>query len=254
MAECINTDRYTSKDLLVQFMPCGVVEQNHVAHLLFQASLSAGTFKLRINGEETAAITYSDTGATLLTSINTAVAALDGIGATEIVATGTNLDVILTSDAVLGMKYYVIVISNDSLVGNTSADPSVTINTTQQGTTLYTLSTQISAFGFEESVDTVEVTAISEYEATEIPVKSTMTWNASIFDAQEAWKHAVYAGQTGIMWVYPKGKVVNNRYFAFRALIEKAGTEFPDHDVVETTIDGQRQGAMVVPFNSIYKG
>lgn len=249
---CVNTDRFTSKDLLVQFLPCASEAQVHIQVLSFHDDVAAGTFKLRVNGEETAAITFSDTVATLLTSINSALAALDTLGASELVATGTLLSAItLTSSS---ERYLVVLVSDDSLTGNASDEPNIKSQVTQQGSTLYTITSQISAFGYEESVDTVEVTAISEYEATEIPVKSTMTWNASIFEANEEWKHAVFAGQSGIMYVYPKGKFVGNTYFAFRALIEKSGVEFPDHDVVEATIDGQRQGAMIIPFNSIYKG
>lgn len=249
---CINTDRFTSKDLLVQIRPCADVDQVHIEVLSFHADVAAGTFKLRVNGELTAAITYNDTIATLLTNINTALDNLDGLAAGELEATGTLVSAVtITSDT---EKYYVISIEEDALTGNTSDEPNVSKVVTQQGTTLYTLSSQISAFGYEESVDTVEVTAISEYEATEIPVKSMMTWNASVFEANEAWKHAVFAGQSGLMYVYPRGKVVGRPYFVFRALIEKVGVEFPDHDVVEATFDGQRQGAMIVPFNSIYKG
>jgi hypothetical protein len=249
---CINTDRFTSKDLLVQILPCADVAQEHIQVLSFHTDIASGTFKLRVNGEETAAITYNATIATLLTSINTALDNLDVLAAGEIVATGaSDAAITLTSNV---EKYYVIDVNGDALTGNSTDEPNVTSVVSQQGTTLYTLSSQISSFGYEESVDTVEVTAISEYEATEIPVKSMMTWNASVFEANEAWKHAVFAGQSGIMYVYPRGKVVGRPYFAFRALIEKVGVEFPDHDVVEATFDGQRQGAMIVPFNSIYKG
>lgn len=249
---CVNTDRYTSKDLLVSFLPCADVEQVHIQILSFHEDVAAGTFKLRVNGEETAAITFSATVATLLTSMNSAIAALDNVGPTELVATGTLISAItLTSTS---MRYFIVDVTADALTGNATDLPNVTSQVTQQGSTTYTISSQISAFGFEESVDTVDVTAISEYETTEIPVKSMMSWNATIFDASEDWKIAVFAGQSGIMTVYPKGKFVGNEYFQFRALIEKAAVDFPDHDVVSATVDGQRQGAMIIPFNSIYKG
>lgn len=249
---CVSTDRFTSKDLLVQFLPCADVEQVHIMVLAFHADLTAGTFKLRVNGEETAAITYSTTIATLLTNINAAIAALDNVGPTELVATGTLVSAVtLTSTS---MRYFVVELSSDSLTGNLTDLPNVTFQVTQQGSTTYSITSQVSAFGYEESVDTVEVTSIAEYEATEIPVKSMMTWNATIFEANEDWKLAVFSGQSGIMTVYPKGKFVGNEYFQFRALINKAAVDFPDHDIVSATLDGQRQGAMIVPFHSIYKG
>lgn len=255
---CTTTQRFTSKDIVVQFLPCLVnpVPQNHVQHFYFHADVAAGTFKLRVNGEETAAITFSDTAATLVTNVNTALAALDGVGATELILSGSNVtDMTLTSDATDGVKYYIIEVSDQSaLTGNTSDEPNVTTRVTQQGSTWYTISNQFSSFGTEETVDTVETTSIAEYEATEVPVKQTMTFNASIYEANEEWAIAVFAGQSGIFRVWPQGKFVGFKWFSFRGLIETVSTDYPDHDIVEKTVDGQRQGSMLIPFNSIYKG
>lgn len=245
----IENGRYTSKDVLIQFLPCGEV-QEHIQHLRFHADVTAGTFKLRVNGHLTAAITYSATEATLITSVNAALDALPNLDAAELVLSGASTaDMTLTStpDA-----FYEILVEDDLLTGNATADPNVTTDVTQQGAALLTLSAQISSFSFEETTETVEVTSISEYEATEIPVKSTMTFDMSLFDADEDWTYAVRAGYRGILTVYPKGKTPGNRYFSFWALFDSVSTDYPDHEVVEKEISGQRQGAMVVPFGAIY--
>lgn len=245
----VSNGRFTSKDIVIQYLPCGVAA-DHVQHLLFQASVTGGTFKLRVNGKETAAITYSDTAATLVSAINAALDAVT-VAAGDIVASGAaSTDITLTAD--VGLGWFTIEISNDSLTGNTSADPSVTTVITTQGSKLYTLSAQISKFDYEETIDTTEVTALSEYEATEIPTKSSMTFTLSLYQCTEDWNLAVRAGNRGIMYVYEKGKVSGEKYFAFWALFDKASVTFPDHDVVEAEISGKRQGAMVVPFHSIY--
>lgn len=247
----INSGRFTSKDLLVQFRPCALVDAAHVQHLYFQTDVDGGTFKLRVNGRLTAAITFSATVATFVASINTALDAItDAPG--DIVASGTNsTDITLTA---ADPGWYTILVEADALTGNTSADPNVTTQVTTQGTKLYTLTGQVSSFSYEESIETIDVTGIAEYEATEIPVKSSMTFDLSVYRAAEEWRHAVFPGQSGYMYVYEKGKFVGNDYFVFRALFDSASTDFPDHEVVETEMSGVRQGAMVVPFNSRYAG
>lgn len=254
MSTCdVQNGRFTSKDILIQYLPCGV-EQEHIQHLRFHADVSAGTFKLRVNGELTAAITFSATIATLLTNINTALDALSNLEDGEIVATGASIaDVTLTG---ADPKFYLIVVEDDELTGNTSSDPNVTTDVTQQGAALVTLSAQVKTFSYELTTDTTEVTAISEYEVTEIPTKESMTFDIAIYSAEEDWLWSVQAGYRGIFYVYPSGKVNDgaHRYFAFWGLITKLSEDFPDHDVVEKSISGVRQGAMVIPLNSLYKG
>jgi hypothetical protein len=245
----VSSGRFTSKDILVQYLPCGAAA-SHVQKLTFQPSLTGGTFKLRVNGELTAAITYSDTGATLLTNINTALDALPSLANGDIVATGDNLIVTLTA---IANKWYTIeLVDISGLTGNTSSDPAVVTEVTTQGSKLYTLSGQVSSFDYEVTAETVDATAISEYAATEIPVKETMTFSLNVYKAEEDWRWAVRAGKRGILYVYETGKFVGRPYFAFYALFDKVSVSFPDHELVEAEMTGKRQGAMVVDFDSVY--
>lgn len=253
MAVCqVDSGRFTSKDIVIQYLPCGAIA-NHIQDLFFHADVAAGTFKLRVNGYETAAITFSDTEATLVTSINAALDATALLAPGDLVASTPGSDQIrLTGTAGAGLGWLTIEISNDSLTGNSTADPSVYTVINVQGSKLYTLSAQISKFSYEVTIDTVDVTAISEYEATEIDVKEMMTFDLSLFKANEDWNWAVAAGNRGIIYVYETGKVATYRYFAFWALFDKVSVSYPDHAVVEADMSGKRQGAMVVPFDSIY--
>lgn len=251
MAVCVvDNGRFTSKDIVIQYLPCGAVG-DHVQTVAFATDISAGTYKIRVNGYLTAAITFSATIATHLTAINAALDALPNLAPGDIVASGaSNAAITLTADP--GLGWFTIVFESIALTGNSTADPDITTVVTTQGSKLYTLSAQISKFSYEVTVDTVDVTAISENEATEIPVKESMTFDLSLFRATEDWNIAVKPGNRGILYVYEQGKTAGQKYFAFWALFDKASISFPDHAVVEADMSGKRQGAMVVPFDSIY--
>lgn len=244
----VNNGRYTTRDLLVKYLPCGV-EAAHIQKLYFHDDVAAGTFKLVVNGNITAAITFSATAATLISSINAALDALPNLAAGAIVASGADVAAItLTANT---MVWYTIQIADDALTGNSSDEPNLTTEVTTQGSTWYTLSSQISKFSFEVTVDFVDMTGISEYEGTEEPVKENMTFSMSIFDADEAWKPAVRAGYSGLMAVYPRGNFPGRKYFQFIAVYDKAATDMPDHEKVTVDLSGKRQGAMVVDFDRV---
>lgn len=247
------TNRFTSKDILIQWLPCGEfgdAEAAHVQHLYFHADVASGTFKLRVNGELTAAITYSDTIATLLTNINNALDGLPSLAAAEIVASGASVaDVTLTG---ADPFYYEILLEAVTLTGNTSDDPDLQTRVTTQGCSRVTISTEISEFSFEGTAETVDVTGISQYARINIPVAEAVTWDMSIFKTNAVWERSVKQGISGILYVYPKGKIVGEEEIVFRALVETVGTNYPDHDIVEKTVSGSRQGDWIVPPDSVY--
>lgn len=253
MSCTVDTGRYTSKDIVIQYLPCGV-EQVHIQYLRFHPDVTAGTFKLRVNGELTADITFSATEATLFASINTALDALSNLAPGDIVAASPGADTFTLTGA--AAFFYHITVEADALTGNATADPNVTTEVTQQGAKWVTLSAQVKTFSYELTTDTTEVTAISEYEVTEIPTKESMTFDVSVYSAEEDWLWSFVNGARGLFAVYPTGKVNNgtNRYFQFWGLITKLSEDFPDHDVVEKSVSGVRQGAMVIPLNSLYQG
>jgi len=114
------TTRLTSKDLFLQFLPHGV-EAIHEQHLYFQADIAGGTFKLRVNGELTAAITMTGTAATDITAINSALDALPNLTAGDIVATGTVITD-LTLTAIVELWYAISYEEEDQLTGNATND------------------------------------------------------------------------------------------------------------------------------------
>ena len=249
---CPITTRLTGKDLVIQYLPCGVAA-THVQQLRFHADLTGGTFKLRVDGELTAAITFAVLEATLITNVDAALDALPNLTAAEIALTGGDTEnMTLTAS---GNGFYNILIEEiDSLVGNSTADPNLTTDITTQGSALVTISSEISQFSWEATVETTDVTAISEFERTEIPVAEAVSFDMSVYKAAQSWAQAVKQGLWGTFFVCPVGKVGGNEVFAFNGLIEKVSESYPDHEKVEKEISGMRNGAWVYEPGSVYRG
>ena len=249
---CDITTRLTSKDLLIQYLPCGAANA-HVQQLYFQADVAGGTFNLRVNGELTGAITWTGTEATDVASINTALDALPNLTAGDIVCTGAD-QTNLTLTAIANVFYNILIENIDNLTGNTGPDPNLTTGITTQGSTLVTISDDISSFGFEASVETTDVTGISEFERTQIAVAEVVSFDISVFKAGQSWGQAVKQGNWGTFYVYPEGKVIGNEVFAFNGLIESAGETYPDHEKIERELSGMRNGPWVLEPGSVYRG
>ncbi|HEB28833.1 MAG TPA: hypothetical protein ENI05_13925 [Porticoccus sp.] len=247
------TTRLTSKDLVIQFLPHGAAA-THIQHLYFHADITGGTFKLRVNGETTAAITMTGTIATDLTAINAALDALDNLTAGDIVATGTVItDITLT--AIVNLWYTIDIVDIDQLTGNTTADANLLTEVTTQGSILITLSDEVSQFSWEGSVETTDVTPINQFERMEIAVASAVSFDMSMFKASDLdWEYAIFEGQWGYVYVYQQGKIVGKKHFVMQALLEKVSESFPDHDKIEKELSGMRQGAWIVPPNTVYRG
>lgn len=245
------TQRITSKDIRIEFLPRGAVA-THVQKLYFDAGVSGGTFKLRVNGILTAAITYSDTAATLVSNINSALDAILGSGL--LVATGAaSTEVTLTGASTALNRYFVISFEAVSLTGG--ADPVYQTEVITQGAETIVLSAEASSFSHDVKTETVDVTAISEYNENKIAVKESMTFEIDLFNSQQTWLYVLRAqNQFGTFTVYPTGKLPNHRVFSFSGLIEGVSDEYPDHEKVEINISGSRIGAMILPFESLYVG
>ena len=256
------TSRITSEKIRIEFLPGSLVEATHEQHPLFNAAVDGGTFILWVNGESTAAISFSTTIGTLLTNIDAALDALANLSAADIVASGSVVtDVTLTASG-FGNGFLRIL----SLPANETTLTQGTPNTneklimdvpTTQGSSYVVLSGQATSFSWERSVEVVDVTAISEYDRTEIPVAEAVSFDLSIYKLEagsEDWVYAIYAGNNGYIRVFPEGKILGKEYYAFTALIESVSEDYPDHEKVEIEVSGMRQGAWDVEPNSIWRG
>lgn len=249
------TGRITSEEIRIEFFPRSdvAVPETHVQHLYLDDAVDGGTFKLWVNGEVTASITWNGTIATFLASINTALDNLPNLAAGEIVATGaSDADITLTAS---GDGYYRIFVFEDAFTQTVpNTNEKIQTEVTTQGTEQIVLSAQASAFNYEAQAETVDMTAISEFDRIEVAVAMAVNFEISLYKAQETWEHAIYSGTYGTFRVFPRGKIVGREYFQFRGLIETVGEDYPDHEKVERSISGMRQGDWHVPPASIWRG
>lgn len=249
------TGRITSEEIRIEFFPRSdlATGENHIQHLYFDGAVDGGTFKLWVNGEVTASISWNATIATLLTNINTALDNLPNVATGAIVATGaSDADITLTAAADGYYRIYVFENLLTQTVPNTNEKLQTEV--TQQGTEQIVISAQASAFNFEAQSETVDMTAISEFDRLEVAVAMAVNFEISLYKADETWEHAIYAGTYGTFRVFPRGKIVGREYFQFRGLIETVGEDYPDHEKVERTVSGMRQGAWHVPPSTIWRG
>lgn len=249
------TGRITSENIRIEFFPRSdlALPETHIQHLYFDSAVNGGTFKLWVNGEVTAAITMTGTAATDVAAINSALDALPNLNAGDIVASGAAItDITLTAAADGYYRIYVFADNLTKAVANTN--PNVQTEVTTQGTEQIVLSAQASSFNYEGQAETVDMTAISEFDRIEVAVALAVNFELNLYKADENWEHAVYPATYGTFRVFPEGKIVGKEYFQFRGLIETVSEDYPDHEKVERTISGMRQGAWHVPPNTVWRG
>lgn len=254
------TTRLTSKDIRVEYTPCGTAPATHDEDLVFGTNITGGTFRLRFNGEQTANITFDETvQGTTATNMQSALNGLPNLNGGTFTVTGSDTDSDSEDDTFrvqFSQDGWVrIQVENLSDLTVSSGEAEVLHDVTVQGTETFVVSNEFTQFAYERTVDTVDVTAISEYEGTDIPVKATMSFDATIYDANEAFTaYVLEEGQNGLFVVYKEGKLIGKEHFSFVGLIETLGTDFPDHEKIEISMSGMRQGDMIIPFGSIYRG
>lgn len=245
------TNRITSKDMRVEFLPNGVA-QNHIFVLGISGGSASGNFKLRVNGQLTPTIAVTG-GAATAANVSSALATLknpDGtamVASTDFEITGTNTPLTIEFKGKNAQRYFVIRVE-DSTLGTTGT---VYLQTTQQGAGLIVLSADMSSFDYSLSTDSVDVTAISEVETNMLGVKTDMTWSLSMYNASQDYLYVLGSEILyGTITVYPRGLGSGYEYFSFNTLKEEFSETYPDHEKVEINISGRRVGAMVIPFGA----
>lgn len=261
MAVCDIRERMTSESIYIEYLPFSCEEADHIQHLYFDSAVDGGTFKLAVNGNVTAAITFNATIATLLSNINAALDALPNLGAGDIVASGaSSADVTLTATTVAAQnKYFLIEIYDDSLTQTVpNSNPHLQTEVTTQGSGWVRLSDDVSAVDWELSVETVDTTAISEYNRTEVPVADSVSGTASFYKNKSTSSGEQFAlfltpeKAWGILRIYPEGKVLGKEVITLRALVENFSETYPDHEKVEQELSFMRQGAWITRPTTVY--
>lgn len=111
---------------------------SEVQTLTIGGTPTSGTFTLGFNGEETAAITWSSTNSTLISNIETALKALDSIGASDVtvedvdLASGIGSVTITFGGGLENLALPTITVEDNSLEGT---DPDVAVAQSVAGAT-----------------------------------------------------------------------------------------------------------------------
>ncbi len=224
----------------------------------FQVSLLVGGSAVALSDDGTGTHHWEYQGTAIAENMQTAVDALANMTAGDLAITGTLITALNMIGTQIGNKFFRILVTDDSLTKSiANVNDNTTLTVTVQGAAYVVLSAQASAFSWERSVETVDVTALSEYDRIEIPVAESVSFDLSLYKVEagtEVWVYSVYPGNNGVFWVFPEGKIIGKENFKFKALFADAGEDFPDHEKVEIELSGSRQGAWIVQPNSIYRG
>jgi hypothetical protein len=250
-------DRFTSSEIVAEWQPCAHIPagRRHIQQLRFNPTVTAGTFRLRVNGERTAAITFSATAATLITSINTALDNLGILAAAEIVASGTDVsNITLTSSATTGLKFYEIEVTADLLTGATNSDPNVTTDVTQFGTTVYRISGDVTQIDWSTQVETTNSEGIADFEEEVLAVMESMTVDLTLYRTTKDWQRTAKPGMNGVLTIYQKGKITGLPIWRGMFLVESADESMPKSDLVTMDLSLRRQGALLIPIDSVWDG
>ena len=239
--------RLTSNNATIDFLPCKI-EQLHKEVLDFR-SASGGTFRLRVNGEETADITFAAI-ATLITNINSALDALAGLTSGELVASGTSTRAVTVTSS--GNEWYRVELLNvASLTGGAGAYG----YSEQVGATTLRIQDVVMKMDISIDVKDTEAAAIDEFEDFPQPISSGMNFNLSMYFESESPVNLPLAleGLTGRFTIYNDGDAPGKTHFTFDAMVNSINVDYPFRDKIEIKIGGKRQGIFVDPFGTINK-
>ena len=245
------TTRLTSDTLYIEFTPFGSPSPLE-AKLNFNSAVTGGTFKLEVNGEKTANITFNATPATFVTSIDTALDALPNLAAGAIESSAT-VSTLVDLDSIANEFYYVRV-TDIALIPATVVSP-VILSFVSQGSKTVELTAQASSFETGKDITMIDVTALSDYAVREIPSKESLSFSISLFDGDPEIKKLLnYQKLWGSFYIYKEGKVVGKTFEAFNAHVSSITCTYPDHEKLEINIDGARFGDYITPPETVFRG
>ena len=246
------TSRITSKDMVIVFQPAGLADLESVNALpvygtdqncvvtITQLGNNANTWKLRVNGHQTAALDGDITS----TALQTALEALPNVASGDITVTGVASTGAgthtLTAASDLLNEFILYEIQEEDVAGE------AVLSYTSFGSKDYTLSAELSSFSFSEDQETTDATAISETARIHLPTVRDMTWEAMLYEALQTWRHLLVSGMAGWLTVYEQGIGSNKRYFAFEALFTNTSINAEQFEKIEIEMSGRRQGDWII--------
>ncbi len=113
-----------------------------------------------------------------------------------------------------------------------------------------TLTGDQTSFGFDRTLDTVDVTAGNEQSRYFKDTIEGLEWNLSIFDADQSYLSSVLPRATGVLEVRKEGTAGGRPTFSFNALITGYSEDMPFDGALEIEITGVRNGDMVTEIGT----
>jgi hypothetical protein len=108
------------------------------------------------------------------------------------------------------------------------------------------------------TVETVDVTAISEYNRTEVPVADSVSGTVSLYknkataDVEGLALYFTPEKAWGLLRIFPEGKILGKEIITQRALVSNFSETYPDHEKVEQEFGFSRQGAWIDRPTTVY--
>lgn len=239
--------RVVSKDVVIEFRPGEHkpgTNATHVQRLIFDTTVTSGTYRLWINGVSTGAITFTTGANTHRDAIDTAVEAV--LGAASVV-TAKISDYEFTITLAAANVFVRFDIADDSLTGG-----KVVTRLTTAGGQTYVLEGSIKDVSIEETTDTTDTTPIGHYDSRDEATRRSATVSLNIYEATEAWTYALFGGNRGLLTIWETGKVSGGKMVGMYVLLTDYSLTIPDHDKLEIALTGVKQGAYVYPIGTIY--
>lgn len=253
--------RLTSANLVVQFKPALYpninarstlfasydTAMNHIVVLNLNGA-TAGTFRLKVDGYETANITAGV--ALAAATVQSALEGLPNVATGDLAVTGSaGGPFTITAAQALLNKFLIIEIELDTMTGG---DPYLTI--TQQGSDWYTISAEASSFSYTSTQETTDVTAIAEKERRHEPTVSDATFEISLYETLADYRSILKEGIQGYLRIYEDGVYDDAPYFAWEILLTDAEVSMEMFEKIEISLSGRRQGAPIARVGSRWNG
>lgn len=122
---------------------------------------------------------------------------------------------------------------------------------TPDGGTARTLSADFTAFNFDRSIDTVDVTAGNETSRYFKGTIEGMEWGLTLFDASQTYKDDLVPGTIGVLNIKPVGAGTGLEEIEFNTLLTGYSEDLPFDGALEIELSGTRIGDMVKDFGSV---
>jgi hypothetical protein len=249
--------RLTTANLVIEFKPAKHPDfratnyasyeddATHVCVLALNGA-SAGTFKLAVNGRQTADITASGTLASSV--VQTALEALDNVAAGDLTVTGSAGGAFtITAAQALLTEFLIIEVVDIATTGGT---PTITVTT--QGSQWYQVDAEASSFGTSGTQETTDVTGMSEKQRRHASTVQDATFELAIYESRQDYRHACVEGVEGYLRWFDDGKASGRPYEAWEILLTDASVSREAFEKIEIELSGRRQGAPIARPGSIW--